>query len=210
VNILTKTLVLGFLFLCAVSVNAQALNVVTLVSQSSPQASKRVPHYICFAEQGRPCGKRPPDLLYGFMHAGEDLDWFMVGTQAPVRTGILNLGPHRWEDKIGLPSLEPYPKLKPGETREATVDFASATEETATGNSSSMSVVREEISRRSFMKPPNLKILRTSSEIVKVIEGHMYLLRVRDDVHDFYVILRVDKVVPGKSVRLSWRHFGTP
>lgn len=153
---------------------------------------------ICFPENGKICGKRPPDLIYGFMQVGDDLDWFMVGIEKPIRTKMVSLGAHSWEDRINLPVLEPYPELKNGENREQPdIEFAvqsNSEEKTLLGST--------------LVKPG--KILKTSSEILKAIEGHMYLLRVRDKLYDFYVLMRVDKTIPGKSVTISWKQVASP
>lgn len=155
-------------------------------------------HSICFRENGAPCGNRPPDLLYGFMGTFDEPDWFMNSGEYPVRTKMRNLGPHKWEDKIELPTLEPYPELKPSESRETTVEFA-VEDSTNLPVSSTVGISNDRV----FIPPR--KILNTSDNIHKVIEGNMYLIRVRDNLYDFKVLMRVDKVNRGKSVSISWK-----
>ena len=142
---------------------------------------------------------RLPDLTYGSLGTKDEPDWFVVTGTYPNRTKMINLGPHRWENQIGFPPLEPYGELKPGESRQATVEF----EIDDSIAVSSLISVAEATNGRTFMRPG--KIVRTSSDIVKVIEGNMYLIRVRDNMYDFKVLLRVDKLSPGKSVTFSWR-----
>lgn len=176
---------MAVLFLSVNYVNAQTIRTVLRTGQP-----------MCFPENGRPCGKRPPDFRYGVVQSSDEPDWFTVSTESPIRTNMIGLGAYSWEENPKLPNLEPYP-IGP---REQKVEFSP--EEIAKPEEGISS------SGRPLIKPA--KILETNSQVVKAVEGHMYLLRVRDDIHDFYVLMRVDKIIPGKSVTITWRWFASP
>jgi len=153
-------------------------------------------HYYCFQESGRDCAlfNTQPTLGYGYVNVGNEKDFFIMFPTWPNRNRIANIGPHSWaEQKIGLPLVEPYPEAKPGEIRPRAISIA-------TGESK----FRQEIRSIPFVLSSG-EITEMSSEIVKVIQGNMYLIRVRDNMYDFLVLLRVDHLVPGRSVTFSWR-----
>jgi hypothetical protein len=45
---------------------------------------------------------------------------------------------------------------------------------------------------------------------VKAIEGHMYLVRARDRDTDLYALFRVEKLLPGERVDISWKVIPAP
>jgi hypothetical protein len=45
---------------------------------------------------------------------------------------------------------------------------------------------------------------------VKAIEGHMYLVHSRDTHTDLYVLFRVEKLMSGESVEISWKIIPPP
>jgi len=45
---------------------------------------------------------------------------------------------------------------------------------------------------------------------VKAVEGHLYLVHVRDNNSDSYAMFRVEKLDPGKSVDISWKVIPPP
>ena len=45
---------------------------------------------------------------------------------------------------------------------------------------------------------------------VKAIEGHMYLVHSRDTDDNHYALFRVEKLIPGKSVEISWKLIPPP
>ena len=47
-------------------------------------------------------------------------------------------------------------------------------------------------------------------ESVKAIVGHMYLVHTRDTDNNHYVLFRVEKLVPGESVDISWKVIPPP
>jgi hypothetical protein len=45
---------------------------------------------------------------------------------------------------------------------------------------------------------------------VKAIEGHIYLVHSRDRDNDFYALFRVEKLLPGESVDITWKIIAKP
>jgi hypothetical protein len=45
---------------------------------------------------------------------------------------------------------------------------------------------------------------------VKAIEGHMYMVHTRDRDTNLYALFRVEKLVPGESVEISWKVIPPP
>ena len=46
--------------------------------------------------------------------------------------------------------------------------------------------------------------------LVKVIDGHMYLLHTRDNDRDYYIMFRVEALKPGDEVTISWKVVPSP
>lgn len=51
---------------------------------------------------------------------------------------------------------------------------------------------------------------RSNWRIARVNAGHVYLLRSKDGKTDSYVVFRVEKLVPGKEVTISWKSLKAP
>ena len=45
---------------------------------------------------------------------------------------------------------------------------------------------------------------------VRAIVGHVYLAHIKDDNSDFYAMFRVEEMVPGDNVTISWRLVPSP
>jgi hypothetical protein len=156
------------------------------------------------------CGRRW-DFLYGNMRVGEDWDWFFVSGDKGVRTKIVSLGKKDWTDLLKVPVVEPYPLLKPGEQRSVMVDASGA--DGAPGNTvgnlgdASSSIADRLPVDTGAPKPgqSSLKPTRTSSHYTKVEKGRMYVIRVVDETNDFYVLMRVDDLVRGRTATISWQ-----
>ena len=50
----------------------------------------------------------------------------------------------------------------------------------------------------------------SNGQVTRVAEGHMYVVHTRDTDSDFYTLLRVDKLVPGDEVTISWKNVPAP
>ncbi|SRR6266436_209252 len=68
----------------------------------------------------------PCDLLYGYLQANDELDWFQSSGSEGNRSVIRDLGEFDWSADVPVPVVEPLAKLKPGERRNVTVDVSGA------------------------------------------------------------------------------------
>jgi hypothetical protein len=50
----------------------------------------------------------------------------------------------------------------------------------------------------------------SNGQVTRVAAGHMYVVHTRDTDSDFYTLLRVDKLVPGDEVTISWKNVPAP
>ena len=64
------------------------------------------------------------DICYGYFYHGNDLDWLEVVGMNDTRTVIKDLGIHDWNEPLKVSTLEPLPKLKPGERRILAISFS--------------------------------------------------------------------------------------
>ncbi len=46
--------------------------------------------------------------------------------------------------------------------------------------------------------------------IVHAVPGHMYVLHVKDEGADYYVMFRVEEVTPAGECRMSWKRVPSP
>jgi hypothetical protein len=172
----------------------------------------------CFdfvSESEVPCVRRW-DLIYGNMRAGDEWDWFFVPASDDVRTRLVSLGKKEWNQIKSLPEIEALPKLKPGEKRVARVDASGADGAPgcpgapgANGRNGDGTVTSTRNDQPPCREPavnaPAKKPVTTNELFVKAVKGEMYVLRVMDENFDFYVLLRVDDIVRGRTARISWK-----
>lgn len=123
------------------------------------------------------------DLGYGFVIIANE-DWLMVGTITPDKRSVMKeLGEYRWTDSFEIPALEPLPKLKEGERREITIDSSADTHQ---------------------------QWAKTTSHFAKAKAGNMYLMHVKDEEADFYVLFRVEEIEQGDHCSITWRRIPPP
>jgi hypothetical protein len=121
-------------------------------------------------------------LGYGFARINNE-DWLMVGTTAGDKRSVMKeLGEYTWSDSFKTPTLEPLPELKEGERRHIIVDSSADT---------------------------HRQWATTTSHFAKAKAGHMYLVRVKDDEADFYVLFRVEEIEQGDHCTISWKRIPT-
>lgn len=46
--------------------------------------------------------------------------------------------------------------------------------------------------------------------VARVSEGHVYVVHSKDSVYDFYTMFRVEKLIPGDQVTISWKMVPSP
>ena len=122
------------------------------------------------------------DLGYGFLSISEQ-DWFVLHSSRENRSVIRDLGEWNWDDHLTIPVLEPLPVLQPGKQREISIDSSADTHKEWT---------------------------RTTSIFAKVALGHMYVLHLKDDDTDLYVMFRVEDFEQHKHCTISWRYVPAP
>jgi hypothetical protein len=193
------------------------------------------------------------DLGYGSLYVSGELDWLQVSIMRGVRTALRDLGAFDWSDELTVPAVEPFPKLKEGESRQVVVNTDGADGKPGTpappsgpagppvngedglrgspisrgyfppsgaiepGGSPGY-VEQPLLSSRRSAPPPAAPRPTTRRDGVpkidpifaKAIPGHMYVLRVVDDVEDFYVLFRVESLVRGDNCTIAWKRVPAP
>jgi hypothetical protein len=122
-------------------------------------------------------------LGYGFASIGGE-DWLKVGTTTANKRSVMKeLGKYGWTDGFKIPALEPLPELKQGERRQITVNSSAGTHQ---------------------------DWAKTTSHFVKARGGYMYVVHVKDEEADFYVLFRVEEIEQGEHCTISWKRIPTP
>jgi hypothetical protein len=176
----------------------------------------------------------PCDVLYGYLQANDELDWFQSSGSEGNRSVIRDLGEFDWSADISVPMVEPLAKLKPGERRNVTVDVSGA--DGAPGKSGGTQVVLGGNERTDYSLLPNndgpvpgdnkivmsvpahAKPWRPKNDgkpkvdplFVKAIAGHVYVIHVVDASRDFYALFRVDALERGDNCTISWKLIPEP
>ena len=175
------------------------------------------------------------NLSYGTPFGG---DWFFVGLGIENdRSTIRDLGRVGWNDKLKVPVVAPLPELKPGEARYITANIKrqarglssdvrgapSAQEQISTPTrdpddwprfppalSSIRNAGRGDGETSITIGPKNSKRSKPAPVLARVVIGHLYVIHVVKGRSDFYVLLRVDRLVPGDNCTISWKRIPSP
>jgi hypothetical protein len=173
------------------------------------------------------------DVGYGLLRTGTESDWLEISTTQDRRSVVRDLGAHAWADSFMVPWIEPLAKLKPGETRQVFATSTGADGKGASGGRSweglsalpsggggtnpsaccesttgtiDRTTVREESKRR----PTRPAGVETSSNMLRAVIGHMYVVHVVDDRRDFYALFRVEALQRGNNCTISWKIIPPP
>ena len=122
------------------------------------------------------------DLRYGFLAINNE-DWFGVSAGNEKRSVIKDLGKKDWSDSFRIPVLRALPELKKGETRTISVDASADTHK---------------------------RWAETNGIYAKAIEGHMYLVHIKDEAWDFYALFRVERLTQRNNCVISWSLIQSP
>jgi hypothetical protein len=204
---------IGLFFVLALS---QAVQAVKTASAPAPQGLERVTLYSLNkypSDYGRALFSFKSgafvrnldlwDLNYGSLYVGDEWDWFSVSLATNARTAARDLGELNWGDGFNVPVIEPFPKLKEGETRTIKVDSSGADgADGADGDGK----LRPKLG--SPKKRSGVPIV--DPVFVKAILGHMYVVRVVDNDSDFYVLFRVEALERGDYCTISWQRIPSP
>ena len=115
------------------------------------------------------------DLSYGGLIINDE-DWFGLHFGPETRTVIKDLGEFDWQPPFKIPVLEPRPLVEKDKKWEATV---------VTNN----------------LNDPWAR----SGELAKVALGHTYLMHIKDQTADFYVLFRVEDFEQHKYCTITWQ-----
>jgi len=156
------------------------------------------------------------DLRYGTLWVSNEKDWFETSTAQGARSVIKDLGLHGWNDKLAVPLVEPFPKLKPGEQRRITVDASGADGED--GKPGARGVDGDGVVRSTPdvepVAPPRRPKHDGKPKVdpiwVKATVGHIYVIHVVDETRDFYALFRVESLQRGDNCTISWKLIPPP
>lgn len=168
----------------------------------------------CFSFVSETVNCKTHDLIFGNRRSGNDWDWFEASGSGS-RNKIVNLGKLDWADNFLIPVVEPYPKLKKNENRSVTIDTSGAKGKDGLPGRNCRNADGTITESRT-----NITAQTSESEVsdkksdyqpfVKAIPGNMYLLRIKDDNNDFYVLFRVDELERGHQCTISWKRIDAP
>lgn len=178
----------------------------------------------------RRCGGEQT-ISYG-TRIGINESLFNVFGGKQARTRMIEIGKYDWNDKFTVPEVELWRPLGPGEQRMVTMNASGADGAPGANGSAGMNAdppytpteprtdVRpaDRVKGKDYANAPvteqvssvvkkDGKTVRTDpyNPVVAARENYMYAVRVFDETHDYYVLVRVDQVNGGKSVVISFR-----
>jgi hypothetical protein len=168
-------------------------------------------------------GCRSALCIYYGDRAGDNWDMFHIGGGAVDRTRMVPIGEYKWTDDFTAPRVEPWAALAPGEVRIITVNTSGADgRDGADGGSGVVQAPRspknEDYAHATLDRQVGSSVKAVDGTIRKdpyspVVEaklGNMYIVRVIDITHDYYLLLRVDELKRGERVVLSYKKVELP
>jgi len=160
----------------------------------------------------------PQPLGYG-NRIGNNLDIFATdGGGRDSQTRMIDLGKYTWTDHFSIPEVEPWSQLKPGEQRHININVSGADGKpgrNADGSYPSTPRPKEGNANAPLSRQVTSTIMMSGKSVRgdgyiplnEVKLGHMYLVRVVNTRNDHYVLIRVEEVVRGEKVVLSYFRF---
>ncbi|HEV3041200.1 MAG TPA: hypothetical protein VHA33_25765 [Candidatus Angelobacter sp.] len=122
------------------------------------------------------------DLGYGFLSIADE-DWFTLHFKNVNRSVIKDLGELDWDKPFPVPMLEPRPPVETGKQPKVTIDSSADTHKAWAA---------------------------ATQDMAKVVLHHMYVLHLKDDADDFYVMFRVEELEQHTRCAISWRRVDAP
>jgi hypothetical protein len=165
----------------------------------------------------RTCHGAQP-LAYG-NRIGNNWDIFATdGGGRDSQTRMIELGKYQWADKLTVPEVEPWSKLKPGEQRHIKIALYGADGKpgrNADGGFPSGPPPKEGNASAPLSRQVNSTITMSGKSVRgdgylpynEVKLGYMYLVRVVNTHADHYVLIRVEELVRGNKVVFSYFRF---
>lgn len=138
---------------------------------------------------------------------GDNQDIFKIEIAQTEQTRVIDLGKHEWTDSFDVPYIRPWPRLRPGENRSVALN-ASGTR-APDGKTYAHTDLNNQVSS-SVQGKAGLTRSDVYDPLTVAIEGHIYAIRVLDDKDDFYLLVRVEKVVQGNSATITFKKVPSP
>lgn len=173
-----------------------------------------------FINESISCGKTS-DLYYGITPSSKEWNWFRASGEG-TRNKIKSLGKKDWTDKLKVPVIEPYAKLRPGLQRDPFLNASvrrgrsMSTSEGMTNTGGANTFNERTGTFNNSKDSSDLADLKPAAKsdnyfpFEKVVLGNMYVMRVVDEKNDFYVLFRVDELEKGKRAKISWKRIEAP
>ncbi|HTH38404.1 MAG TPA: hypothetical protein VL572_10570 [Pyrinomonadaceae bacterium] len=169
----------------------------------------------------------PQPLGYG-NRIGDNWDIFATdGGGRDSRTRMIEVGKYGWKDKFSIPEVEPWSELKPGEQRHIMINVsgrdgapgrnADGSYATASGQRPTKKAKQSVAYADSPLSRQVTSNITMSGKSVRgdgyspyneVKPGYMYLVHVVNLRDDHYVLIKVEELVRGDRVVLSYFKFG--
>ena len=171
------------------------------------------------------------ELLHYGNRSGVNWDIFSVSGGRDSQSRMIDLGEHNWGDRFTIPEVEPWPALNEGETRTIIVNTSGADgKDGAPGkNGANADGTLSVESPRPTASPKRPKqtidygraplsvqvsstitvkgkapVASSYNPLTEAKKGHIYLIRVVNREHDYYILLRVDDLVRGEKAGISY------
>ena len=165
------------------------------------------------------CTRQP--LGYG-ARIGNNWDIFQTeGGGRDSRTRMIELGKYNWTDKFNIPEVEPWSELKPGEQRHIMINVSGADGADGRNADGSYPKVKKPKQNVAYADSPLTHQVTSTitmsgksvrgdgfTPLIEVKLGYMYLVHVVNTRADHYVLIRVEELVRGDRVVLSYFKFG--
>jgi hypothetical protein len=158
---------------------------------------------------------------------GVNWDIFHVHNIGESQTRIVDLGKLDWAADFEVPAIQPWSRLRPGESRNISVNVSGADgQDGAPGMNGDGTYTPAEsrgVKREGFADKPIDKQVSAARKtesgsvysekympFIEVKKGHIYAVRVVDPTHDYYVLIRVDDLVRGTEASISFKKVDGP
>lgn len=169
---------------------------------------------------------------------GNNWDILKVHGGAVNRTRMMMIGKLDWTDKITVPYVEPWSELAPGESRTVTFDTSggggrSGSHGLSGANADGSTVGVAVLDGESILFPTVPEMDKASaglsnqvssqivskdgksradrySPVLEAKKGYMYVIRLKDEKVDQYILLRVDELTRGEKVVISYKRLNVP
>ena len=165
-------------------------------------------------------------LSYG-NRFGVNWDIFHVHNIGESQTRIADLGKLDWTDDFEVPAIQPWSRLRRGESRNISVNVSGADGQDGApgmnGDGTYTPSERRGVKREGFADKPIDKQVSAARKtesgsaypekympFIEVKKGHIYGVRVVNAASDFYLLIRVDDLLRGVRANISYKKLDGP